>query len=124
MYPACFRRASNGVNLMATNQVFRSVLLACGALLIGACASQPASSPLLEKKFQREANNYQKFEHEGQAVYCKRGATKSMPLTDCITERGLRLQVENFQRSRNAVARGGPQYVSTVPGAVPGAHGH
>ena len=100
---------------MAKNSILNSLLLAAGVLILGACASQPASTSLLEKKFEREASNYLKFEHEGQAVYCKRGATRSM-LRECITERGLRLQVEEMQRSRNPVTYGGPQYVATVPG--------
>jgi len=110
---------------MARTRVFRSVLLATGVLLIAACASQPVSSPeaasvptpLLEMKFQRAVKQYdRKYQHEGQIVYCKRGATRSMPPTDCIYESALRLQVENFQRVRNGVTRGGPQYVATVPG--------
>jgi len=101
------------------NRVFRSVLLAAGVVLLAACASQPASTlgaaavpatapattPLLERKFQQAARNYLKFQHEGQTVYCKRGATRSLPYTDCITESQLRLQVENFERSRNPVQR-------------------
>jgi hypothetical protein len=110
---------------MARSGVFRSVLLAAGVLLVAACASQPAattaeSSALLEKKFERTAKYYQKYQHEGKLVYCKRGATRSMPPTECITESALRLQVEEMQRSRNAVGRGGPQYVATVPGGSTG----
>ena len=110
---------------MARNHVFRSVLLAAGVLLIAACASQPVSSParesvptpLLEMKFQRAAKQYDRqYQHEGQIVYCKRGATRSLPPTECIYESALRLQVENYQKSRNSVGRGGPQYVATVPG--------
>jgi hypothetical protein len=110
---------------MARNRVFTSVLLTAGVLLIAACASQPGSSParatvstpLLEMKFQRVAKHYdRKYQHEGQIVYCKRGATRSLPPAECITESALRLHVENMQRSRNGVTRGGPQYVATVPG--------
>ncbi len=110
---------------MARNRIFRSVLLAAGVLLIAACTSQPAASParasvptpLLEMKFQRAVKHYdRKYQHEGQIVYCKRGATRSLPPTECITESALRLQVENMQKSRNLVTRGGPQYVGTVPG--------
>jgi len=99
---------------MARIQVLRSVLLAAGVLAMSACATQPEVS-LLEKKFQREANNYQQFQHEGQTVYCQRAGTKSMPM-HCVSESQLRLQVENMQRSRNLVQRGGPPYVATVPG--------
>jgi hypothetical protein len=110
---------------MASNRVFRSVLLATGVLLIAACASQTTSSParasdptpLLEMKFQRAAKHYDlKFQHEGQIVYCKRGATRSLPPTECIYESALRVQVENYQRSRNGGPIGGPPYVATVPG--------
>ena len=100
---------------MASNSVFRFVLVASSVLLMAACASQPDGA-LLEKKFQRTAKQYQKYQHEGRLVYCKRGATRSLPPTECIYESALRLQVENTQRSRNPVARGGPQYVGTVPG--------
>jgi|SRR5688572_3113590 len=100
---------------MPSNRVFRTVLLTATVVLVGACASQPEES-LLETQFQRTAKQYQKYQHEGQVVYCKRGATRSMPPTECIYESALRLQVENMQRSRNAVARGGPQHVGTVPG--------
>jgi hypothetical protein len=116
---------------MATNSVIRSILLATGVLLIAACATQPAATPgsasvpgtatswantpLLEKKFQREANNYQQYQFEGQTVYCQRGATRSMPKS-CFTEAALRKRVELFERDRNGIARGGPPYVATVPG--------
>ena len=111
---------------MASNRILRSVLVASGVLLIAACASQPVSSPatpsvstpLLEMKFQRAVKQYdQKYQHEGQAVYCKRGATRSMPPTECITESALRLHVENTLKSRGGVGPGGQTpYVATVPG--------
>jgi len=105
---------------MARNRVFRSVLLASGVLLVAACASQPASTTgsLDEKYFQREANNYLKFEHEGQTVYCQNEAQTAslIPYRQCISESALRQRVENYRRSRNSVPRGGPPYVATVPG--------
>lgn len=102
---------------MAKNRVFRSLLLAAGVLLMAGCASQPGSIPLQEKLFQREANNYDAiFLYEGQKVYCKRGATRSLPYQECVTESGLRRRVEDNHKYRNAVGRGGPQYVATVPG--------
>lgn len=111
---------------MASNRIFRSILVASGVLLIGACASQPvsspaspsASTPLLEKKFQRAVRQYDRtYQYQGQVVYCMKGATRSLPPTECITESALRLQVENFQKSRNGVGPGGQvQYVATVPG--------
>jgi hypothetical protein len=101
---------------MASNRVLRSVLLGTSVLVMAACASQPQQS-LLDKKFERAARQYdQKYLYQGQVVYCMRGATRSLPPTECITESALRMQVDNTQRSRNAVSRGGPQYVATVPG--------
>ncbi|HEY6123567.1 MAG TPA: hypothetical protein VIV63_02865 [Steroidobacteraceae bacterium] len=93
---------------MARIVVFRSVVLAAGVLLIGACASQPTSS-LDEKYFQKEASNYLKFQHEGQTVYCRteEGAPSLIPFNPnkrCITETALRQAVENHRINRNAVA--------------------
>jgi len=112
---------------MARNRVFRSVLLAAGVLLMAACASPPVSTtrPLDEKYFQRETNNYLKFQHEGQTVYCRTepGAASLIPFDPnrrCISEAALRQAVENYRISRNAVGYGGPPYVSTVPGRTGG----
>ncbi|HTU66808.1 MAG TPA: hypothetical protein VMF52_12720 [Steroidobacteraceae bacterium] len=91
---------------MATVHVFRSVLLVAGALSIAACTSQPASKTsmtLAEKKFQLTAKHYDKFEYQGQTIYCRKPATRSMPYSQCISEQQLRLQVENYERNRNAV---------------------
>ena len=41
-------------------------------------AKAPATTTLLEKKFQRAAKQYEKVQHEGQTMYCKRTGTKSM----------------------------------------------
>jgi len=81
-------------------------------------ATAPAANTLLEKKFQRAAKQYEKFEHEGQTMYCKKEKTtmSNIPQVQCLTESQLRKQVEDFERSRNAVPRGGPPYVSTAPG--------
>ena len=68
-------------------------------------------------KFQRAVKHYdRKYEHEGQIVYCKGGATRSLPPTECITETALRMHVENTQKSRNSVA-------PTRPGAGQGGIG-
>jgi hypothetical protein len=87
---------------MYRHQLLRSLLLSAGALLIAACAAQPASPTLLEKKFQRTAKHYLKLQHEGQTVYCEKGPTRSLR-GPCVTESQLRMQVENFERSRNTV---------------------
>jgi hypothetical protein len=82
---------------MSRKQVFRSVLIATGVLFVGACATQPGT-PLLERKFQQTAKHYEKFQHEGKTVYCRKDA-----VPQCITEAGLRRQVEDHLRYRNAV---------------------
>ena len=95
---------------MAKDHVFLSILLAAGTLLIAACASQPTSS-LDDKYFQAEAKKYEKFQHEGQVVYCtsEGGNSTLIPYTgagkrQCVSESQLRLAVENYRRSRNRVA--------------------
>jgi hypothetical protein len=103
---------------MTSNRVIRSLLLATGVLLAGGCASRPEGS-LLETKFQRAASTYDyALPYKGTTVFCNRGATRSLPLENCVTEAQLRAQVEDAHRSHRAVARGGPQYVATVPGRV------
>ena len=115
---------------MARNQVFRSALLAAGVLLMAACASQPAATTdpvtapaansLLEKKFQRAARHYEKFEYQGHAVYCKRGATRSLPYT-CVSEAQLRYEVASYESWRNPVQR--PVVAGTGQGGI-GSSGH
>jgi len=78
-------------------------------------ATAPAATTLLDKKFERAAKHYEKVQHEGQTMYCQRTGTRSMPQT-CLTEAQLRKQVEDFEKSRNSVPRGGPPVVPTVPG--------
>ena len=78
-------------------------------------ATAPTTNTLLEKKFQRAAKQYEKFQHEGQTMYCKRTGTKSMPYT-CLTESQLRSEVQSYERWRNPIQRGGPPVVPTVPG--------
>ncbi len=115
------RARVNGVSVMATKNTFRSILLATGVFLMAGCATQSGYMPLQEKLFQREANNYDaQFLYEGQKVYCKRGATRSLPYQECVTETALRQRVENHQRDRNGPQRGGPQYEATVPGRTGG----
>jgi hypothetical protein len=101
---------------MARNRVFRSVLLASSVLMMAACATTQRDGALLEKRFQQTAKHYQQYQYEGQVIYCKRGATRSLPPAECITEAGLRQRVEDYLTNRNPVQRGGPQYVATVPG--------
>jgi len=100
---------------MATNNVFRSVLVAAGLVLMAACASQPVSSPataaaptpLLEKKFERAVVHYQKYQHEGQVVYCKKEKRfmSNIPEMQCLSESQLRAEIESYERWRNPVAR-------------------
>jgi len=103
---------------MAKNRAFASILLAAGVLVVSACASQPAPKGSLDQKyFEREANNYAKYQYEGQTLYCNEGSSAAIvPYNYCTTEAALRQTVETQRRSRNPVLRGGPQYVATVPG--------
>ena len=88
------------------HRILGSTMLAASALLIAACASQPAATTALDDRyFQREANNYLKFEHEGQVVYCQNNpqSTALIAYKRCVTEAGLRQMVETLRRSRNPV---------------------
>jgi|ERR1044071_9315415 len=92
---------------MVKTRVLSSVLLAAGVLLMTACASDQPRTPLLEKKFQREAATYDKYDVHGQAVYCKRGEPATfhqLPGWQCLTEPQLREKVRIFERDRNQVA--------------------
>ncbi len=96
---------------MATNRVLSAIFLAAGVLLVGACTSQPASRQSLDDRyFQAEARNYEKFQHEGQVVYCSTAETSDRALIPyvghvrCISEASLRNAVSDWRRSRNAVA--------------------
>jgi outer membrane biogenesis lipoprotein LolB len=93
---------------MLTNRLFRAALLAAGMLLVGACASQPASTPaqresLIDRKFQQTAKNYRTYRYQGQIVYCRKEKpiTSSVPQLQCLTEDQLRAQVEDYVRTRN-----------------------
>jgi hypothetical protein len=108
---------------MTRHRSIGSLLLATGALMIAACASQPVSTStaeasLAEKNFQQTAQHYQKFQHDGQTVYCKKEKviTSAIPATRCLTEAALREQVHNAQRSRNAVSR--PVVAGTGQGGI------
>lgn len=96
---------------MTRNRVFHSVLLATGVLMIASCASQPASTPaptgsLDEEYFQKEAANYEKFQRDGQPVYCSTANTKGDALIPyigyvrCISEPELREAVRDWRRDR------------------------
>ena len=93
---------------MATNRVIGSVLLAAGVLLVSACASRPAppavaGASLIDKKFQQTAKSYRRYRYQGQTVYCRKEKpiNSSVPKLQCLTEDQLRVQVENYVRSRN-----------------------
>ena len=92
---------------MTNHRLFSSVMLSMGSLLVGACASQHAAtnSSLDDRYFEREAQSYQKLQHEGRVIYCQNDprAATLVPYKGCITETALRLRVENARRSRNTV---------------------
>ena len=88
---------------MARSRLFSSVLIAAGALALTACATGPRT-PLLEKKFERAASTYQKYDVKGQTIYCKKGEPSTstrLPGWRCVTEAQLRADVENFERTRH-----------------------
>jgi outer membrane biogenesis lipoprotein LolB len=99
---------------MAMKNVMRSTVLGVTLLLAAASASQAGSADtaaadakltLVEKKFQQTVRHYQKYQHEGQVVYCRKEkvVTSAIPAMQCVTESALRLRVEESIRSRNAV---------------------
>ena len=84
----------------------RITLAACSVLLVAACASEPRGA-LLDKKFERTAATFQKYDVKGQTWYCKKGEPASftrLPGWQCLTEEQLRENVASFERGRNAVA--------------------
>jgi hypothetical protein len=111
---------------MKARSVTPPVLLLAGAFLIAGCATQPhsASAPadgtLLDKKFERAAQHYEKYQHEGQVVYCKKEKpiTSSIPVAYCLSEPELREQVASYERWRNRAAPSSPR-----PGAGQGGIG-
>jgi hypothetical protein len=94
-------------------------------IVIAGCSTQPipvasAGDTLLDKKFERAARHYQKFQHEGQVVYCtkEKPITSSVPVTNCLSEPELREQVASYERWRNRAAPSSPR-----PGAGQGGIG-
>ena len=90
---------------MVRTRVFSSILIAASVLALTACATEPRA-PLLEKKFQRAAATYQKYDVQGQTVYCKKGDPASFSRLpgsglQCVTEAQLREEVETFERTRH-----------------------
>lgn len=94
---------------MKTHKILSAILLVAGVLVANVCAAESVTDQvtLAEKQFQRAAKSYRIYQHEGKVVYCKkdRVVTSSIPVTQCLTEAELRLQVENYQRTRNPIER-------------------
>jgi hypothetical protein len=89
---------------MSRTRVFSVILLAAGATI--ASAAEPGTT-LLEKKFQREAATYQKYDVRGQPMYCKKSGVTTfsrLPGWECLTEPQLREKIRNYELRRNAVA--------------------
>lgn len=97
-------------------RVVGSILLAAGVLLNSSGAAEPASTiatanSIDERYFQREAANYQKFESDGETVYCTSARTSNEALIPhigyvrCISELDLRRVVRDWRRDRG-VTRG------------------
>jgi len=100
---------------MTRNGVFQSILISAGVILMAGCVaiypggnSVPAGS-LDERYFQREAENYEKFQNEGQVVYCSTPKTSDEALfpyigyVRCINESDLRKAVRDWRMARNSV---------------------
>lgn len=117
---------------MACKKLGSILSMGVAAVLLGACASQPAATPArepvpppvantpsaataeaatasaMEKRFQDAARSYKVVQKDGKTMYCKRekriGTT--IPTMNCVTEAQLRHQVETMeeyrQRARNA----------------------
>lgn len=90
-------------------------------LLFAGCASQPAGnaeSPseadsaeraqVLEQRFQEAARSYRRVEKDGRTLYCRREKVigSTIPTTQCLSEEGLRLQVEYDQQMRERMRTG------------------
>ena len=109
-----------------------SLLLVVGAALLGACASQSASTPsspaptsaaapavtaknepvspdAIEKRFQEVARSYKMVEKDGKTLYCKREKVlgSTIPTMQCLTESQLRLQVEQMEDVRERMRSNG-----------------
>lgn len=88
---------------MSRSRAIAALVLAATVAITGACAAQPGAT-LLDKKFQRAAATFHKYDVHGQTVYCKKGvpATFSrLPGWQCYTEPQLRQVVESFERNRS-----------------------
>jgi len=91
---------------MIRTRVLTSVVLAAGLFAVAASAAEPKTT-LLEKKFQRAAATYTKYDVHGQPMYCmKNGVTtfSRLPGYECLTEAQLREKVSSDERWRNMVA--------------------
>ena len=100
---------------MITTRMVGSILISAG-LFVAASASaqtsftQASTSSVAERYFQREAANYQKFEQDGQIVYCTSAKTGSEALIPhigyarCISETDLRRAVRDWRRDRVTTA--------------------
>ena len=92
-----------------------ALLLLVATAGLGGCVSQPAGPPpdvapasgdtaqRLEKLFHEAAKDYRLVQRDGRALYCKREKVigTTIPVTQCLTETQLRLQVENMDELRD-----------------------
>ena len=92
-----------------------ALLLLAAAASIGGCASRPAALPpvdalgggdtaqRLEKQFQEAAKDYRLVQRDGRTLYCKHEKVigSTIPVTQCLTETQLLLQVENMDELRD-----------------------
>lgn len=91
---------------MIRTRVLTSVVLAAGMFAVAASAAEPKTT-LLEKKFQRAAATYTKYNVHGQPMYCKKDGITTfsrLPGYECLTEPQLREKVRSDERWRNQLA--------------------
>ena len=91
---------------MIRTRVFNSALLVACLSASVACAAEPGTT-LLEKKFQRAAATYVKYDVHGQPMYCKKNGVTTfsrLPGYECLTEPQLRERVRSDERWRNQIA--------------------
>ena len=97
---------------MTRSRVFQSILISAGVILMAGCVTvYPGGNPvpegsLDERYFQKEAKNYEKYQNEGQTVYCSTPNTSGEALIPyigyvrCISEPELREAVRDWRKDR------------------------
>ena len=97
---------------MTRNGVFQSILISAGVILMAGCVTvYPGGNPVPEgslddRYFQKEAAYYEKYQNEGQVVYCSTPKTSGNAMypyighVRCISEPELREAVRDRRKDR------------------------